>query len=396
MTNFSLPDTGIDPNYSGDDIPATNASIPIGVREFLAEWASYVTLSAGLSIFRRPDAISLNYQICYTPGPVNLGDVTAGALNRIWRCYTEPGRVLIQRANDYNDGWEAASQIFAFTEPELTEIDAAFNQSAQVFVCAERPTGADGAAEVWIYWFDPTIPDYVFQNIGDGRSPRVALDDFQNVSNSDLILFYFKSSGELVYRIQRERYQFEHATPVIELGGYVEDVYQSSGFRLTVLYSIRNSVTGSYQLRKLVTTLYDFTVASEAATLFTSVVAITNVTEIITYGEIPPEDGFVTEELAPTVDIPVILLFDPVISVSPEGVAYKDEIEEVAPTVTLPTILLTTGGASIILYTAYDVDAASITVTVLTITNVTIVLTYNAYDVDEAQITVAIPTITLV
>src|SRR3982751_3310858 len=123
-------------------------SIAIGVagtltpREYKADFDSPVArLDDGLSTDRRPDSISYDYLTAFSLGPIQLGDFSAGPINRAWKIRVSSNTVFSSRQNDAGNGFEDEQIVFTFTGLGATEIDVAFDQSAHILVCMERPTG---------------------------------------------------------------------------------------------------------------------------------------------------------------------------------------------------------------------------------------------------------------
>lgn len=214
-----------------DDTPATEAEANLGVREFKSELAAAtVTLDNGLSLERRPDAISLDYLTCFTMGPINVGDFSAGPVDRPWRIRCIGNNVFRSRLNDDRTDFEDDQLLFSFAGVSPTEIDAAFDQAARVLVCMERPSGQDGLPELWIYYYDPFAADYILTKFGVGRTPRAILDDAQDSSNADILVFYMNNDVGLCYRQQRDRYATEYIVT-----GTVPTAVDTSGLNIVDL-----------------------------------------------------------------------------------------------------------------------------------------------------------------
>jgi hypothetical protein len=185
-------------------------SIAIGVagtltpREYKADFDSPVArLEDGLSTDRRPDSISYDYLTAFSLGPIQLGDFSAGPINRAWKIRVSGNTVFSSRQNDAGNGFEDEQIVFTFTGLGATEIDVAFDQSAHILVCMERPTGVGGSSEIWIYYYDPFITNFTLANFGRGRTPRAVLDDILDSSNADILVFYLVDSVGMCWRQQR-------------------------------------------------------------------------------------------------------------------------------------------------------------------------------------------------
>lgn len=221
------------------------------VRERLEDFNTPTHELDGASIERRPDAIALDYWTAHTLGPVREGDTSEGLVAWTWRARTLDGyTVTLTRETETRDGWEPNGAVFTITDggPPIIELDVAFEQTGNAVICASRATGPDGGEEVWIYFYDPTVPGYVFRNFGPGRTPRALLDRPLEIADSDVLVFYISDeAGRIVYRQQRDRYQAEIATPAaVDENMFVEDAVKLADRRVAVIYTVRDPETGTY------------------------------------------------------------------------------------------------------------------------------------------------------
>jgi hypothetical protein len=212
---------------------------PPSARDRQGEFETAGHSTAGASTERRPDAISLDYLTAHTLGPAANEDITSGLVARVWRARHEAtpggGRVLLARANaDVGEevtAYEAEVELFTYAGAEIVELDVAFDQAGAPIVITERPTGAGGAPELWLYWYDPFAADQVFSLVGPGRTPRCLLDDPGDLSQSDIVLVYINedagATGAVCYRQQRDRYLIEYVTPIVGGGTIAYPVAQT-------------------------------------------------------------------------------------------------------------------------------------------------------------------------
>lgn len=234
-------------------------------REFRADFEVEAFEVDGASTARRPDAISIDYLTAFTLGPVAEGDNSQGPVGWAWYAADRGGEVYFARENASGDGWGEETLLMAYEGAPILELDFCFEQNGRPVLCAERATGADGASELWIYWFDPTLNEgtgaFIFENMGAGRTPRCILDTPQNPGNSDVLVFYQSDAdGRTAYRMQRERYETPNLTPGgTELAdvsnAYIEDVVRTASQRLVVIYSVRDPEAGTYDLTFMATEL---------------------------------------------------------------------------------------------------------------------------------------------
>lgn len=238
---------------------------PSGGLEYQADFQTGADLYAGTSSDRRPDAISLDYLTAFCVGPEAVGDASLGLARRAWRvrCVNGGGggSVYLARSSvtvDETRGgaagvWEAEVELFAFLGAAALEADVAFEQAGRAVVCLERETGAAGAPEVWLYWFDPRVPGFVLESLGAGRNPRILLDDPESPAESDVLLFYISDPNDrLEMREQGEFYATPHATPIENVANvHCEEVAFATDNRLHVVLSVRDVVGGRYALARL-------------------------------------------------------------------------------------------------------------------------------------------------
>ncbi len=223
------------------------------MREFQADFQTGKDEYAGTSSARRPDAISLDYLRSWSIGPVQRSDASQGLQARAWRARADnvAGTVWLRRAEanvtDPQAGWRPESALFTYVGAPLEEIDLAFDQNGNALLVAQRSGG-----EVWIYWFSPLAGTFVFELLCPGLSPRVLLDDPEDVEDSDILLFYALPDGTAIeMRQQRELYQTVYSVPLAGPGLRVEEVARDTGNRLQMIYSRRDPVTGRYALEAL-------------------------------------------------------------------------------------------------------------------------------------------------
>ena len=224
-----------------------------------------------VSIVQRPDAICLDFRTAFTLGPIFRQDSSQGNIARVWKCWVnELNEVWLQRANDADDGWDAAELVFQFVGEAGVELDVAFDQNTNLVVSINRPTGVGGLQEVWLYYYDSITAAYIFANICEGRCAKVVLDDVLDAVNSDVLLFYMKDSiNKLCVRSQRERYLDEvpiflgNGIYVDSVDGYIDDAFRASEGRVHVLVGRNDPVTGRYAYSHNETSLYPQTVELE-------------------------------------------------------------------------------------------------------------------------------------
>jgi hypothetical protein len=222
-----------------------------------------------LSLDRRPDALSWDYRTAFAPGPRAVGDAGAGLLSRAWRATADDeGAVRLARANDAGNAWEAETVLFAYAGAPIVELGMAFEQNGRPVVCAERPTGAGGAPEVWLYWFKPVQAAFVFEPVAAGRTPRLLMDEPAAPYDSDVLLFYVSDAADRVeVRQQRDGYGVGLATSVTGVAQLrLEGAAKARSGAVQLRYSVRDPDTGGYALRIAETPPYPVRMETEGVT----------------------------------------------------------------------------------------------------------------------------------
>lgn len=207
-----------------------------------------------VSITRRPDAISLDYHTCFSLGPRAVGDSSAGAIDRPWRIRYDANTLgfYATGATDTGTTWGTEALVFTHVGEAFEEIDAAFDQQGRIVVAGAR------GGHVWIYYYNPLLSAYAFEDFGIGRTPRVVLDNPFDTAISDVLVFYLSSvTDSLMYRQQRDRYQVAYNTGLSGVANmYLEDAARTTDYRIAVLYSIHDPVLGRYTSGRLESALY--------------------------------------------------------------------------------------------------------------------------------------------
>jgi hypothetical protein len=222
-------------------------------REFESQFSDGIT--EGTSFGRRPDAVSRSYLQALAPGPKALGDASEGLLVKGWYCRADnaAGKVYVCPARDDTSlGWGAEVEAFSYSGDDIDEISFAFDQNGAPFFAAER------GGHVWIRYFDPGVPGFVFEDFGVGTTPRVVLDDPQEPTDSDLLVFYARAS-ELRIREQSDLYVGEiDPGNGLSADQYIEGALRDGENRVHVIISTRNPGTGTYVLSRISSQLYPF------------------------------------------------------------------------------------------------------------------------------------------
>lgn len=235
---------------------------PLGLREYQSDFAPGPF--DNISLTRRPGAIALDYQTCFTLGPKAHTDISEGITSRAWKIRYDADTLSFFGApsNAANTAWESEVFFFTHTGGAFDEVDAAFDQQGHIAICGQR-TG-----HVWVYYFDGTLGHYTFTDFGAGRTPKVVLDNPLDTSSSDILIFYIDDAADkIVYLQQRDRYLVKYDTPVTGVAdSYIEDAIRSTDYRVHVYYTTRHDVTGKYSIAHIESTIYPVPASMESAT----------------------------------------------------------------------------------------------------------------------------------
>lgn len=213
---------------------------------------------------RRPDAVTFDYLTVFSFGPVAMQDPSGGTLNSAWRARYVDGSIRLARS--LGDSWEEEVELFEIEDglAEPVEIDLAFTFSGDPVVCLERPTGPAAASEIWIYYFDATIPGFLLENFGDGRNPRAVIDQPTNPAEADVQVFYVSNVlNALVHRQQRDRYADEYFIANAGEDTFLQEALIRKDKRIELVIAVRNEETGRYSLDSVLSELYPVGVQTE-------------------------------------------------------------------------------------------------------------------------------------
>ena len=232
------------------------------LRELQADFASGNT--QGTSFSRRPDAVSRDYLTAVAPGPRALSDPTEGLLAKGWyaRADNGDGKVYLSGSRDDTRlGWETEEELFTYSGADIVELDLCFDQNGAPLIVTER------AGHVWIRYYDPGVPGWVFEDFGVGINPRCILDDPINSSTSDMLVFYIRD-GKVRYREQNDLYDSEGDTgAAVTADQYLEGTIRDGEHRIHVVLSTRDTGDGTYALSRLTSELYPIPMTPEGLAL---------------------------------------------------------------------------------------------------------------------------------
>lgn len=147
----------------------------------------------------------------YSLGPVALNDPSNGLMSRMWLARSMGATVVLV---------QGGMSVDLFTHGKgVHEISLAFDQNGSPAVAF---VDEDNATFLW--WYDPLANSMVFEPLPYATTPKITLDDPRwpsiLVGRSDIVLAYV-SSGQLKYRLQRDRFTVEYTPENGPAGGPV-------------------------------------------------------------------------------------------------------------------------------------------------------------------------------
>ena len=155
-------------------------------------------------------------------GVGKVGQVSVNGFNQLDSKYTRgtigqvttSGTGYIER---YISGFGSLKEIGFQSEP-INEMSVTFDQLGNPIVIYTLIE--NGVSNVYLNWYDPTIPAYTTTFLGAGHSVHVGFDlqDDVSVSISDALVFYVRGS-EIIMRVQRDRWATEYPEEILDGDG---------------------------------------------------------------------------------------------------------------------------------------------------------------------------------
>jgi len=202
-----------------------------------------VSITPQPSQFLNPDNISFLPHLVYERGGVDLQDTSEGNIAYVWTGRYANNAISIKR--DGIEGYDILTELVG-----VSSIDMTFDQNMNVILCYDIGTTS------YLYWFDSVIQDYTTTVYPNSRSPRLSRDDKRPQYNtqSDVIFAYITTTGDLVYRQQRDRYTIGRtigtgiqSTVIIEKVGMTTTnrvYFKLSPFYIMPVCALNNIVSG--------------------------------------------------------------------------------------------------------------------------------------------------------
>lgn len=166
-------------------------------------------------------------------GPEQL-NASGGNIKAAWWLFEYTGsEVTISKHN--GTAFEPATSVFLVDN--IKRLAATFDQLGRPMVFFETLDN-----KLKLYWFDPVLVENTITEFGDGNYPYATFDIRWDTSNqrSDVMLFYMRS-GAIFYRMQRDRYSIEYATPVTSDAVFIKEADMAVDYRLQLLYRYRDN-----------------------------------------------------------------------------------------------------------------------------------------------------------
>ena len=176
----------------------------------------------------KPLYVSLNAHFIIL-GPVDVS-VSNNNLTVKWWLFELIDNVFkLFHYDEIGSNWVYHSDLF--TPVGCVSFAAAFDQLGKPLLFN------DTGSELLLWWFDPTTSTHVSTVFGEGSHPFATFDLKYGVDTeySDVLLFYMRS-GAIYYRMQRDRYSIEYATPVVADAVFIKEADMATDYRLQLLY----------------------------------------------------------------------------------------------------------------------------------------------------------------
>lgn len=144
-----------------------------------------------------PDDRVSSRLVDYELGGIALNDPSQGLKVQRWTLTYETNTDVLVTP-------QSGSPSVLFSTSGITELSLAFDQNMRPHVAYLKEE------ELHLWWWDTTEGEMVDTNFGEGRSPRLAMDDKRatQLANSDIIFAYIQGE-DLCYRQQRDRFETE-------------------------------------------------------------------------------------------------------------------------------------------------------------------------------------------
>lgn len=108
------------------------------------------------------------------------------------------------------------------------------------------------------HYIEPGFVDFVFEDLGAGRTPRAVLDYMGGCGPvPDVQVFFMKTNVGLVRLDEVDEFAVEYSTPLgYNRRYFVEEAGVSEDHRVYVIYSVHDENAGTYELKRLNSKVY--------------------------------------------------------------------------------------------------------------------------------------------
>ncbi len=164
-----------------------------------------------------------------TIGPIEVNDPSQELNDHFWAAYYDDVNEDIVLENMDN----SQTEIIFNEQDGVTNIGLAFDQNAN-----DVYAWITGLGVLKLRWFDASIPGDTIVSLGSAQSVVITMDTkyFPSSASSDILLFYIRD-GAIFYRVQRDKYQIEYASPVTSGAISLKRIGTTTGYRTQVVYS---------------------------------------------------------------------------------------------------------------------------------------------------------------
>lgn len=155
----------------------------------------------------------------YSFGPKAVSDTSEGLLHAYWVAFHSGGTYQLAFKDADTPEWTDTTNLFdRATKPDYLKL--CFDQSGKPMVAFIE------SGTLFLWWYDPTKGSTAVDEIGPATSCAIGLDypKLDNQATSDVYLFYTNAAGDLLYRIQGERFDTEHTSKNIGVGSLLDEM----------------------------------------------------------------------------------------------------------------------------------------------------------------------------
>lgn len=160
-----------------------------------------------------------------TIGPKGTSDISEGLTFKFWALYAIGNDLIIEDID------QSSTSVILIEPSGFKNVSLAFDQNAN-----DTYAYITGTGELKLRWFDASLSGYTTDSFGQAQSLTLTLDMkyYTDGGDSDILMFYIRDNA-IYFRVQREKYEVEHATPVTSGANKLFD----SGMRKDYRFQVR-------------------------------------------------------------------------------------------------------------------------------------------------------------